>query len=173
MITQSIWSVMRPSRFRLSFLPCLTAFIAWMGVMLVLMGAGCSTLGGPGTESVASVTIRNHTVQDIVTTTAQVFAADGYLGAMAGSGQLVFEKAASGLTTLSRDGLVAAHSGARTIKRVRVDIVNLGDGSHQLHAKAYLVTGGSDPFFQDEVPLSITRSGPYWSLLNKVANQLK
>jgi len=164
---------MKQDRSHFPLLPCLTAFVSGIAMALVLAGSGCGTLGGPGTESVASVTIRNHTVQDIVRTTAQVFAADGYRGALAGSGQMVFEKAASGLTTLSRDGLAAAHSGARTIKRVRVDIVEMGDGSHQLQAKAYLVTGGSDPFFQDEVPLSVTRSGPYWSLLNKVARQLK
>ena len=33
--------------------------------------------------------------------------------------------------------------------------------------------GGSDPFFQDEVPLAQIRSGPYQSLLTKVAEQLK
>ena len=84
---------------------------------------------------------------------------------------MVFDKAASGLTTLSRDGLAAAQSGARTIKRVRVDLVALGDGSHRLQAKALMVTGGSAPFFQDEEPLSSARSGPYQSLLNKVQKQ--
>jgi hypothetical protein len=36
-----------------------------------------------------------------------------------------------------------------------------------------MVTGGSDPFFQDEVPVTNVRSGPFQSLLNNVVKTLK
>jgi len=45
--------------------------------------------------------------------------------------------------------------------------------SSRLQGKAYIVTGGSDPFFQDEVPLAKARKGSCQSLLKKVAKPLK
>ena len=149
------------------------AFTAMTALALVLAGGGCGTVGGSGSDSFASVVIANQPTEKIAATTAQVFAAEGYRGGTIGPGEMVFEKAESGLTTVSRDGIAAAQSGARTINRVRVEIVPLGDGSHRLQCKAYMVTGGSDPFFQDEVPLAKIRSGPYQSLLNKIEKQLQ
>jgi hypothetical protein len=141
--------------------------------LLALAFAGCGSLSGPGSASFASVTIHNHSADDIVNTTANVFAADGYRGAMGGSGQMVFEKEASRATTISREGLVASSSGAQTINRLKVELVPLSGGAYRLQCKAFMVTGGSDPFFQDEVPVTNIRSGPYQSLLNKVVKQLK
>jgi hypothetical protein len=92
---------------------------------------------------------------------------------VSGPGQMVFEKEASRATSFSREGLVDTYYGAQTINRVRVEIVPLSDGSNRLQCKAFMVTGGSDPFFQNEVPLANLRSGPYKLLLNKVSKQLK
>jgi len=86
---------------------------------------------------------------------------------------MVFEKETSRATSFSREGLVETYYGAQTINRVRVEIVALSDGSFRLQCKAYMVSGGSDPFFQDEVPLANLRSGPYKLLLHKVSQQLK
>ncbi len=87
---------------------------------------------------------------------------------------MVFEKEASRMTSFSREGFVNSYYGATTINRVRAELVPLDDaGTFRLQCKAYMVTGGSDPFFQDEVPMTALRSGPYQSLLNKVAKQLK
>jgi hypothetical protein len=140
---------------------------------LALAGAGCHSLSEPGSASFASVTIQNHSAQEIAAATAQVFGADGYRGGPSATGQMVFEKEASRATTLSRDGLVATQAGAHTINRVRAEIVPLNGGASRLQCQAYMVTGGSDAFFQDEVRLTNIRSGPYQSLLNKVAAQLK
>ncbi len=141
--------------------------------MTLLAITGCRSFSGPGSASFASVTIANHSSQEIAATTAQVFGAEGYRGAATASGELVFEKEASRATTISREGLVGAQSGAQTINRVRVEIVPLSGGNYRLQCKAFMVTGGGDAFFQDEVPLANIRSGPYQSLLNKVAKQLK
>lgn len=150
----------------------LSTFTALTGLLLVLAGAGCGSLSGPGSASFASANIQNHSAGEIAAATAQVFGADGYRGGVSGSGQMVFEKEASRATTFSREGLVDTHDGAQTINRVRVEIVPLSDGSHRLQCKAFMVSGGSDPFFQDEVPLANVRSRPYQSLLNKVKKQL-
>ena len=144
-----------------------------MGLLLALSGAGCGSLSGPGSASFASVTIQNKSPEAISAATAQVFGADGYRGGLTGSGEMVFEKEASRGTSFAREGLVDTYYGGQTINRVRVQIVPLSNGSYRLQCKAYMVTGGSDPFFQNEVPLANVRSGPYELLLNKVSKQLK
>jgi len=151
----------------------LSTFSALTGLLLVLAGAGCGSLSGPGSASFASVTIKNHSAAEIAAATAQVFGADGYRGGASAPGQMVFEKETSRATSFSREGLVETYYGAQTINRVRVEIVALSDGSFRLQCKAYMVSGGSDPFFQDEVPLANLRSGPYKLLLHKVSQQLK
>jgi hypothetical protein len=153
----------RSSSIRIVILLCLIA----------LASVSCSTFSGPGSASFASVTIQNHSSEEIAAVTAQVFGADGYRGGASGAGQMVFEKEASRATTFAREGLVDTTYGAQTINRVRAEIVPLSGGTYRLQCKAYMVTGGSDPFFQDEVPMTNIRSGPYQSLLNQVAKQLK
>jgi hypothetical protein len=86
---------------------------------------------------------------------------------------MVFEKEASKATSYSREGLAGAYYGVRTINRVRAEIVPLATDTYRLQCQAFMVTGGSDPFFQDEVPMTAIRRRPYQSLLNKVAKQLK
>jgi hypothetical protein len=144
-----------------------------LSLALVLGGSGCSSTSGPGSASFASVTIQNHSAQEIVQATAQVFAADGWRGGTGPQGELIFEKEASRATTLSREGFVGTYYGAQTMNRVRAQLVSLGTAGFRLQCKAFLVTGGSDPFFQEEKPLTNIRSAPYQSLLNKVAEQLK
>jgi hypothetical protein len=148
------------------------SWLALLGVLL-LAGAGCQSLNDPASSSFAAVVIANHSEPEIAQATAAVFMADGYQGGASGAGQMTFEKAASQATTLAREGVLATHYGRQTVNRVRVTIVALGANSHRLQCKAYLVKGGSDPFFQDEVPLADARSGPYQALLDKVKGQLK
>jgi hypothetical protein len=57
--------------------------------------------------------------------------------------------------------------------RVKVDIVSLSGDSQRLQCQAYIVRNAGDSFFEDEQRLANIRSGPYQSLLNKVAKQLK
>lgn len=144
-----------------------------LGLCLLLAATACRSTGGGGSGGSASVIIENHSMAEIAAVTTEVFAADGYQGGGLLGGKMVFEKGASRLTTMSRDGLYATQQGAQTINRVRVEIIPLSSGTHRLQCQAYMVSGGSDPFFQDEVRLSNLRSGPYWSLLNKIKKQLK
>jgi hypothetical protein len=146
--------------------------LALAGLLFALAVSGCSSPSGSGSGSFAAVTIQEHSVDQIAAATAQVFGAAGYAGGADGPGKMVFEKAASRATSFAREGLVAAGYGAQTINRVRIEIVTLADNSRRLECKAYMVTGGSDPFFQNEVPVTRARSGPYQSLLEKVKKQL-
>jgi len=150
-------------------LSCLAAFT----VLLLAAGSGCSSLSEPSSSGFASVTIQKHTAEEIAAATAQVFGGEGWRGGTIGPGRMVFEKEASRGTTFAREGLVATSYGASTINRVRAEIVPLSGGAHRLQCKAFVVSGGSDPFFQDEVPLANFRSGPYKSLLKKVAKRLE
>lgn len=154
-----------------------SARTSWLGrvatgisLILLLAVTGCHSLSGPGSASFASVTIANHTDTEIATVTEKVFAADGYRGGQTGAGEWTFDKEASRATTMSREGLVAAQDGAKTMNRVRVEIIDLENGKFRLQCQAYMVSGGS---FQDEVPLAHIRSGPYQALLDKVAKELK
>jgi hypothetical protein len=152
---------------------CYTAFAALAGLLLLLAGAGCGSLSGPNSASFASVTIQKKSPEAIAAATSQVFGDDGYRGGMTPSGEMVFEKEASRATSFAREGFVDTYYGGTTINRVRVQLVPLANGSYRLQCKAYMVTGGSDTFFQDEVPISNLRSGHYKLLLSKVKSQLK
>lgn len=144
-----------------------------MCLPLAFAGGGCSSFNQPASASFASVTIQNRSVEEIAAATAQVFGAAGYRGGMSGPNQMVFLREASRATTLSRDGIVAAQAGAQTLIRVRLEIVPLADGSHRLQGQAFVVTSAGDSFFENEARLSNLRSGPYRSLLNEVAQQLR
>ncbi len=140
---------------------------------LLLAGTGCSSVGGPASASFASVIIQNHSLQEITGTTAKIFGAEGYTGGLQGPGKMVFQKEASRATTLSREGLLDTHYGARTVNRVRVEIDSLSGGSsYRLQCQAYVVRDAGD-MLEDEVRLTKVRSGPYQSLLNKVKKELK
>jgi len=157
----------------MSSLARLFSLATLIGSVLVIGGTGCRSWTAPPGASFANVTIKNHSTAEIAAAAAQVFSADGYRGSRTADGDLLFEKEASRATTLARESMVAAYGGAQTINRVRAQIVGLGGGTYRLQCKAYMVTGGSDPFFQDEVPLANVRSAPYQALLEKVAKQLK
>jgi len=144
-----------------------------LSLLFLLTGLGCRSMTQPGSASFASVTIENRSAAEIAAATVRVFEADGYRGGRAGPSKMIFEKEASQATSYAREGLAAGAYGQQTINRVRVDIVPLSESSHRLQCKAFMITGGSDPFFQDEVPLSNLRRGPYQSLLNKVAKEFK
>jgi hypothetical protein len=148
----------------------LSPFICAAALLLAAAGVGCQTTNS---ASFASVVIKGKSNDQIAAATARVFAADGYRGGMIGPDQMMFEKEASRGTTYAREGVVGGVYGASTIKRVRVEMEPLGGGSTRLQCKAYMVTGGSDPFFQNESPLANMRSGPYKSLLKQVAKQLE
>lgn len=148
----------------------LTSLAALGAALLLLHTTGCQTTGDDS-GAFASVTVTNKTVNEIVAATTQVFAENGY--AAGGDGKnLVFEKAASRGTSFAREGVVAGAYGAQSINRVRVRIVDLSSTKRRIEATAYVVNGGSDPFFQNEVPLAHVRRGPYQSMLNEVRKKL-
>jgi hypothetical protein len=147
-------------------------FGALAAAFLALAGAGCGATK-PSGASFASVTIKGHTPQEIANVTAQVFQEDGYVGGSMKGHPMVFQKEGSRMTDLAYQGVVDTHYGAQTVVRVKVDIVSQGADSHRLQCQAYVVRNSGDSFFQEEQKLANIRSGPYQSLLNKVAKQLK
>jgi hypothetical protein len=162
---------------RLTF-PILVRQIAFHAALIatslsLLFGATSCSSTNPSSSSFASVTIQNHSLEEVIKTTCKVFGASGFTGGPTDSVSMVFEKEASRGTTMAREGLAGAFYGNSTTIRVKAETVTLSGGTIRLQCKAYAITGGSDPFFQDEVPLSHARSGPYRKLLNEVATQLK
>lgn len=149
------------------------AFVAALSSLVALAGAGCKSAGQPASASFASVTINGHSVQEIANVTAQVFREAGYAGGSVGGRQMVFQKEGSRMTNLAYEGAIGSYYGAATLVRVKAEIVNLGGDSRRLQCEAYIVKNAGDAFFQEELRLTNVRSGPYRSLLKKVAEQLK
>ena len=157
------------------FLPMLRplrplAFVAALSALFALAGVGCRSATP---EGFASVTIHGRTEEQIAAVTTLVFRDAGYSGGGLGGSQIVFQKAGSQWTNLAYEGAVGTAYGASTVVRVKVDIVSVGAGSFRLQCQAYVVRDAGDSFFEEEQALSKVRSGPYKTLLNKVAEQLK
>jgi hypothetical protein len=140
-------------------------------VLLALAGPGCG-ITKPSGASFASVTINGHTPEEIARATVRVFEEDGYRGGSMPGHPMVFQKEGSRMSDIAYGGVADTFYGAKTMVRVKVDIVRLGEASHRLQCQAYMVRDAGDSFFEDEQKLANIRSGPYRSLLNKVARQL-
>lgn len=137
-----------------------------------LAGFGCSSMSKPASASFASVTISGKSPAEIRDATVAVFRENEYQ-VFASSQGLTFEKEGSKLNSISRDGLVGTHYGAVTIIRVRVALVDLGNGKQRLQCQAAMVSGAGDSFYEEEHRLANFRSGPYQDLLDEVAKRLK
>jgi hypothetical protein len=139
-----------------------------------LLSTGCSSMNGPGSASFASVVITNRSTTEIQAATVQVFTEHGYWGGVSDSaGRMVFETGGSRANTVAREGVLATYQGARTLVRVRAEVVGWGDGARRLQGQAFSVSGAGDAFFEEEQRLSNLRSGPYQSLFDEVAKRLK
>jgi hypothetical protein len=151
----------------------LSLILTLMCLALALVSTGCRSFSGPNSASFASEIIKNHSGEEIANATSKVFAENGYKGGMTGQGEMTFEKEASRATTVAREGLINTYYGEQSLNRVRVELIDMGNDTVRLQCKAYKVSGGSDPFFQDEVPIGNTGAGPYRAMLKKVTEQLK
>lgn len=158
-----------------SFLAFLRRPLLWPGLtvlLIALAGAGCGSLGNTSPGSFASVTIYNHSIDEIKEMTIRAFKEKGYAPGAPASEMLVFERNASGLTTVARDGLVAADAGARTVDRVKVQWNDVDSGGWRVYCQAYLVSGAGDSFFEEEHRLGNMRSRPYQEILDDVLKRL-
>jgi hypothetical protein len=149
------------------------AAVALLGSLLVLTGAGCSSSGTPTSASFASVTLRGYSLQQIGTTTKQVFQEAGYSGgSFYRMEQMVFERGGSTMNNLAHGGLTSAQSGTGVTERVKTELVSLGVDTYRLQCQAYMVRNAGDSFYTEEQRLSSFRSGPYQKLLDEVAKRL-
>src|SRR3954451_11596135 len=123
-------------------LPALRTFGGLICALFLILPTGCHTVAGSG--SFASVVINNHSVQEIATTTSQVFTADGYMGGMTGPNQMVFQKQGSMMNTMAYGGVGDAYNGAMTMTRVKLEIVDLSAGSRRLQGEAFVVKDAGD-----------------------------
>jgi hypothetical protein len=141
--------------------------------LLLLIGTGCGSLSEPSSSSFASVKIKGHSPEAIAGVTTQVFLAEGYDGGGSITTSMTFRKEGSRMSNLAYEGVVHSYYGARTEMRVKVEIVGLQRGVYRLQCQAYTVTGVGDSFYEEERRVSHMRRGPYQSMLDKVAKQLK
>lgn len=142
-------------------------------LVLLAFAAGCGSLGEPASASFASVTIENRTPEEIASMTAKVFREEGFSGSGSANRQMVFQREGSRGDTIAYEGLIGSHYGNQTLIRVKADLIALEGGAYRLQCQAYAVTDAQDPFFSEEKRMVNMRSGPYQSLLDKVAKRLK
>jgi len=143
-----------------------------VNIALMMFGVTGCHLGQPASASFASINISGKSDQEICAAAVAVFHEAGYQYSPSNQG-LVFEKEGTRANTISRDGIIATQAGARTIVRVRAELVDLGDGSRRLQCHAFMVSGAGDSFFEEEHRLANYRSRPYQNLLDDVAKKLK
>jgi hypothetical protein len=130
-------------------------------------------LGKPEGASFASVVITGKTQDEICKTTGAVFQEDGYQVGALTPANMVFQKEGTRGQSLAYGGVVDTYYGGSTAVRVRAQLVDLGASGYRLQCKAFMVRNANDSFFEDESALLNIRSGPYQSLLDKVAKRLK
>jgi len=143
-------------------------------VLFVIATALCGCrLGEPKSSGFASVVIPGHSADEISKAAGAVFQEDGYQVASLNTDGMVFQKQGSRGQDIAYNGMVGSYYGEVSVTRVRAQIVDLGAGSYRLQCQAYVVRNAGDAVFEDESRLLNVRSGPYQSLLNKVAERLK
>jgi hypothetical protein len=161
------------TRFPLRMKTSTNFFSGGLAGLLFVLVAGCSW-NKPASESFASVLITNATADAIQKTTIKVFQGDDYLSHYMDpdSGTLVFEKEGSKGQSIAYNGLVGTHEGQVTLTRVKVRLIDRGDGSFRLSCQAFIVRDAGT-MGGDEIKLGGMRSGPYQKLLDEVADRLK
>jgi len=157
---------MKPLTLTLLRTPRMVAMLS----LAALACCGCRSLNQPASASFASVVIAIRSVDEIRRVTGAVFLEAGYSGLTNASGGMVFEKEGTRKHQIAYGGL-ADDSPVR--ERVRAEIVQLLDGTQRLECKAYIVRHAGDSFFEEEVRLANSRSGPYQRLLDEVLQRLK
>jgi hypothetical protein len=101
-----------------------------------------------------------------------VFRENGYMGGPNGPTTMLFQREGSRANDLAYNGVVNTHYGAKTVVRVKSEMVDLGGGSIRLQCQAYMVRNAGDSFFEEETRLANMRGGPYQKLLNETAKRL-
>jgi hypothetical protein len=130
---------------------------------------GCRSVGKPASASFASVEIKGKTVAQIHDATIEVFRKDGFAVTAEQATKFVFDKEGSRMQKFARGDW---YEGAPVYERVRVEIVNLGEGTYRLQCTASMVRDKGS-FFEDETKLLNIRGRPYQNLLEKIVKQLK
>lgn len=143
---------------------------AWLILTLAaLCFCGCRSANKPVSASFASVTIANRGVDEIRRAATAVFAEAGYETYSSVAGDLIFEKEGTRKNQVMHGGWI---DDSPVRERVRSEIVTLYDGTQRLQCKVYMVQNPGQ-FSEQEKRLANFRSGPYQTLLNRVAACLK
>jgi hypothetical protein len=132
--------------------------------ILALGTTGCHTTNS--SDSLASVTIKDRSLDQIVGATEAVFRAHGFQGGRKGLADLSFEKAGNVGDNIAYGNWF----GGGTTRRVTVTLRGKGDGTVVVACTAELVQNAGDPFFEDTH--KIRRKG-FQKLLDEVRDRLK
>lgn len=135
----------------------------WVALALLIV-AGCRTADEAHSGDMASVAISGHTEAEIRQATAAVFLANGFET----SGDLVFEKKASGMET-------AAYGGWSTNPiwlRIRMMLFSPEQGRYILGGNAFLVKDRNKGLLEDEQRYTFQKRDECKALLDQIKARL-
>jgi hypothetical protein len=144
-----------------------TKIIALMGLLAVMLFAGCQT--GTQTGTLASVIITNQPMSAITRAVDAVLVSHGYSGGRIGPGQFAYHR-----TGTRSDNVAYNNYTFDEIVTIRVVVVinKIDAGSTLVGCDAWLVEGADDPVFGDRHQVRNLRKWPYQQLLRDIQTQL-
>jgi hypothetical protein len=137
---------------------------------LALWAAGCGTFDQSSAEKFASVIIKGNTPRQIRDVAADVFAGHGYKVVITKT-NLICERMGSGVDNVAYGNWMSGEQPVYV--RVRVEAVQLSQGTCRLQCLAYKVRDRGSFAFEEEVKVYNVGSHAYQKMLNEVADRLK
>lgn len=140
--------------------------LPWLGVLLLLLGAGCKSK--PGGKSHAAVEITGHSLDEIRSTAVVVFAEHGYTLRTSLASQMVFERTAStGEKVKYGDWLNEG-----MMIQIKVRLKDMPGDTWLLQSDVYVVHDPTDPSFRSERRITTLAVRSYQTILDEVRNRL-
>jgi hypothetical protein len=145
----------------------------FMTAMLVgalgLCVAGCQSFSNVPSGNLASITITNQPMTNVVQAAAAVFATHGFSGGQTGPGQFTYTRLGS-----RTDNLAYGNSMFDELVTIKVVVVTrqLAPNSILVGCNAWLVEADNDPVFEDDHKVRQLRKWPYEQLLKDIQTQL-
>ncbi|HUL51438.1 MAG TPA: hypothetical protein VLU94_02515 [Candidatus Nitrosotalea sp.] len=142
----------------------LVSAVCGPGLLLLLTVAGCSSLSKDASNTVASITITNHSYLEIASATETVFARHEFKGGRSGSSQLTFEKPGSTLDAVVRGDWLDR----KVIERAVITIRQQRENRMLVDCDARLVAAAGDSVFEESYRIWGTDKKHYQEMLNEI-----
>jgi hypothetical protein len=135
----------------------------------VIFLAACSSTSSTKSASHAAVTIKGHSVTDVVLTTRNVFIGNGFRLAGAETDRMVFERPA----TKTEQVKYGSFGSSTVVIRAKVDIQEMGPETFFLRCDVFSVRDAGQSILEDESRLMLISAKTYQGFLDEVKSRLE